>query len=269
MKLSGCQSLKQVPDMSGAPNLKKLYLDLCKNLVGVHDSVGFLENLEDLNLNRCTSLRFLPSGINLPSLQTMTLRNCPSLKSFPEILGKMKKMTYLCLSDTSISELPFSIGYLVELTKLSIDRCNKLIELPSSIFLLPKLEDLEAYSCKGIAQIRGKSQAMSSDVRNDSPLLFRRDVDFSFCYLSDEFLTRLFPCLHYVTCLSLDYSNITTLPSCINECHSLQKLTLNSCTELREVRGLPPNIKILQAINCRSLTSQSKRVCITEPCMIT
>lgn len=100
--------------MSGAQNLKKLHLDSCMNLVEVHDSVGFLEKLEDLNLNRCTCLRVLPHGINLPSLKTMSFRNCASLKSFPEILGKMENTTYLGLSDTGISELPFSIGLLEE-----------------------------------------------------------------------------------------------------------------------------------------------------------
>ncbi|CAI8587884.1 unnamed protein product [Vicia faba] len=260
MKLSGCQSLKQVPDMSGAPNLKKLHLDSCKNLVEVHDSVGFLEKLEDLNLNRCTSLSVLPHGINLPSLKTMSLRNCTSIKIFPEILDKMENITYLGLSDTGISELPYSIGLLVGLANLSIDRCNELLELPNSIFMLPKLKTLEAYSCKGLARIKkGKDhwpETTPSDVRSV--------VDFSFCHLSDEFLVTLLPCFHHVTNLSLDYSSITILPSCINACHSLKELTLNNCTELREIRGLPPNIKHVSAINCTSLTSQSKEMLLNQ-----
>jgi len=254
MKLSGCKFLKQVPDISGAPNLKKLHLDSCKNLVKVHDSVGLLKKLEDLNLNRCTSLRVLPHGINLPSLKTMSLRNCAILQTFPEILAKMENITYLGLSDTGISELPFSIELLEGLTNLTIDRCRELVELPSSIFMLPKLETLEAYSCKELARIKkGKGRVrktMSSDVRSV--------VDFSFCHLSDEFLATLLPCLHYVTDLFLDYSSITVLPSCINTCQSLKRLTMNNCTELREIRGLPPNIKHLSAINCTSLTYQSK-----------
>jgi Leucine-rich repeat (LRR) protein len=245
--------------MSGAPNLKKLHLDSCKRLVKVHDSVGFLRKLEDLNLNRCTSLKILPHGINLPSLITMSLRNCTTLKNFPEILGKMENITYLVLSDSGICELPLSIGLLVGLAKLAIDRCNKLLELPSSIFMLPKLEALEAYSCKGLVRIKkGKVQLRetSSDVRSV--------VDFSFCHLSDEFLVTLLPCFHCVTNLSLDYSSITILPSCINVCHSLEELTLNNCTELQEIRDLPPNIKHLSAINCTSLTSQSKKMLLKK-----
>ncbi|XP_045810954.1 TMV resistance protein N-like [Trifolium pratense] len=269
MKLSKCQSLKQVPDMSGAPNLKKLHLDSCKNLVEVHDSVGFLGKLEDLNLNRCTGLKILPRGINLPSLKTMSLRNCTSLENFPEILGKMKNITYLVLSDSGICDLPFSIGLLVGLEKLTIDRCNKLLELPSSIFMLPKLDTLEAYCCKGLAQItKGKGQVLpetlSSDVINASSRLVPRYVDLSFCYLPYEFLATLLPSLHYVTHISLDYSTITILPSCINECHSLKQLTMNNCMELREIRGLPPNIKYLHAINCESLTSQSKEILLNQ-----
>ncbi|GAU42555.1 hypothetical protein TSUD_240310 [Trifolium subterraneum] len=172
----------------------------------------------------------------------------------------MENITYLVLSDSGISELPFSIGRLVGLANLAIDRCSKLLELPSSIFMLPKLETLEAYSCKGLARIKkGKSQLQettSSGVRSV--------VDFSFCHLSDEFLVGLLPCFHCVTNLSLDYSSITILPSCIKACHSLKELSLNNCTELQEIRDLPPNIKHLSAINCTSLTSQSKKMLLNK-----
>ncbi|XP_045810953.1 disease resistance protein Roq1-like [Trifolium pratense] len=273
MKLSKCQSLKKVPDMSGAPNLKKLHLDSCKRLVKVHDSVGFLGKLEDLNLNGCTGLKILPRGINLPSLKTMSLRNCKALKNFPEILGKMENITYLVLSDSGICDLPFSIGLLVGLANLAIDRCNNLLELPSSIFMLPELKALEAYSCKGLARIKkgkGQLRETSSDVKSVVEFSFchlsdeKSVVDFSFCHLSDEFLVTLLPCFHCVTNLSLDYSSITILPSCINACHSLEELTLNNCTALREIRDLPPNIKHLSAINCTSLTSQSKKMLLNK-----
>jgi Leucine-rich repeat (LRR) protein len=254
--------------MSGALNLKKLHLDSCKSLVEVHDSVGFLEKLEDLNLKHCTSLKILPHGIHLPSLKTMSLRNCTTLKNFPEILGKMENITCLVLSDSGICDLPFSIGLLVGLANLTIDRCNKLFELPSSIFMLPKLETLEAYCCKGLARIKkGEGQlteTIFSDVKNPSSLLIQRDVDLSFCHLSYEFLATILPCLHYVTNLSLDYSSITILPSCISACHALKKLTMNYCMELQEIRELPPNIKHIKAINCTSLTSQSKEMLLNQ-----
>ncbi|RDX94907.1 TMV resistance protein N, partial [Mucuna pruriens] len=259
MKLSGCKLLQEVPNMSGAPNLKKLYLDNCKNLVEVHDSVGFLDKLEFFNLNYCTSLRVLPRGINLNSLKTMSLRNCTSLVSFPEILGKMKNLRYLDLVDSAISGLPFSIGNLVGLTILNLKGCNGLLELPSSIFMLPNLVNLKAGLCKGLSQIqnnKGQDQeSMSSNVK---------EACFDHCYLTDKFLAALLPFLHNVTSLSLSSTNITILPSSISSCLFLTELILSDCNELREIRGLPPNIKYLSAVNSTSLTFESKQMLLNQ-----
>ncbi|XP_027359978.1 TMV resistance protein N-like [Abrus precatorius] len=268
MKLSGCQFLNQVPNLSGAQNLKKLHLDNCKNLVEVHDSIGFLDKLEDLNLNYCSSLKVLPQGIYLTSLKTLSLRYCTALKSFPEILGKMENTRYVGLSASSIRELPFSIGNLVGLAILSLERCNGLVELPSSIFTLPKLETLQVNSCEGLTQIKkDKAQELetfSLCVRDASSVLVEREARFSRCSMTDAFLATLLPCLHYVTVLSLRCSNITILPSSIKACQYLRILNLNECKELREICGLPPNIRYLSAINCLLLTSQSKEMLLTE-----
>jgi hypothetical protein len=52
--------------------------------------------------------------------------------------------------------------------------------------MLPKLETLEAYCCKGRARIKkGEGQVpetIFSDVKNASSLLIQRDVDLSFCH---------------------------------------------------------------------------------------
>jgi hypothetical protein len=86
--------------------------------------------------------------------------------------------------------------------------------------MLPKLETLDAYNCKGLVRIKKEKdqvwETMSSDVT--------RVVDFSFCRLSDDFLATLFPCLYCFTKLSIDYSSITILPTCINVCHSLKEV---------------------------------------------
>ncbi|XP_027362793.1 TMV resistance protein N-like [Abrus precatorius] len=268
MKLSGCNLLKQVPDLSGAPNLKKLNLDDCKNLVEVHDSVGFLDKLEVLNLDYCTSLEVLPRRINLTSLETLSLRICTSLKIFPEILGKMENIRYIYLNDSAIIELPFSIENLVGLTVLTLNGCNGLLELPSNIFTLPKLEILQANSCKGLAHVKKgnakEQETMSSNVRDANSFPFERNASLGHCCLTDEFLATLLPCLNHVTRLYLIHNNITILPSCINACHSLMELYLDGCKELREIRGLPPNIRRLSAVNCTSLTSQSKGMLLNK-----
>jgi hypothetical protein len=50
-------------------------------------------------------------------------------------------------------------------------------------------------------------------------------------------------------------NNFTILPECIKECHLLRELYLDKCQYLREVRGIPPNLKIFSAQWCESLTS--------------
>jgi hypothetical protein len=66
--------------------------------------------------------------------------------------------------------------------------------------MLPKLETLDAYNCKGLVRIKKEKdqvwETMSSDVTSV--------VDFSFCRLSDDFLATLFPCLYCFTKLSID-----------------------------------------------------------------
>ncbi|KAI4353226.1 hypothetical protein L6164_002192 [Bauhinia variegata] len=56
-----------------------------------------------------------------------------------------------------------------------------------------------------------------------------------------------------MTTLELCGSNLKILPECIQACKNLQLLNLNNCKQLREIRGIPPNMEELSAINCTSL----------------
>ncbi|KAK7274819.1 hypothetical protein RIF29_15918 [Crotalaria pallida] len=260
MNLSGCQLLEQVPDMSGAPMLRRLLLDDCNNLVEVHDSVGFLSKLEYLSAKSCKSLRTLPPAFNLPSLEYLSLERCENLKSFPEITGKMENIEQLVLCFSGINELPFSIGNLVGLELLDLRECYELSELPTNVFTLPKIKVFGAEGCERINQLdKGRDQEQQTRCSIEKIV-----ASFRFCSFTNEFFSSLFPYLHYVTDLLLDFSNITMLPTSINACHSLVKLSLNGCKELREIRGLPPNIKKLSALNCTSLTSRSKAILLSQ-----
>ncbi|KAK7274824.1 hypothetical protein RIF29_15923 [Crotalaria pallida] len=260
MNLSGCQLLEQLPDMSGAPMLKRLLLDDCKNLVEVHDSVGFLGKLEYLSAKSCKSLRTLPHAFNLPSLEYLSLERCENLDSFPEISAKMENMKKLVLCFSGIKELPFSIGNLVGLEYLDLNECYELSGLPTSSLMLPKIQVFWAAGCERIKQLdKGRDQEQQTQ---DS--IRRIEASFKFCSFTNEFFSTLFPYLHYVSDLLLDFSNIKMLPTSINACQSLIRLSLNGCKELREIRGLPPNIEILSALNCTSMTSRSKAILLSR-----
>lgn len=68
MDLSGCQSLKEIPDLSTATNLEFLDLTDCKSLVMLPSSIRNLKKLVDLKMEGCTGLEVLPHDVNLVSL---------------------------------------------------------------------------------------------------------------------------------------------------------------------------------------------------------
>ncbi|BFG23843.1 hypothetical protein CerSpe_101170 [Prunus speciosa] len=65
LNLSHSHSLVTTPDLSGVPNLEKLILKDCINLVVIDESLGNLEKLIFLNLKDCRSLMKLPTRIQL------------------------------------------------------------------------------------------------------------------------------------------------------------------------------------------------------------
>lgn len=121
-----------------------LCLDNCTNLIRIHDSVGFLDKLVLLNAQGCTQLEIWVHNINLSSLETLDMRGCLRLESLPEVLGRMEKLRDVYLDQTALDKLPFSIGNLVGLQQLFMRECQWMIQLPSSIHLLPKLEIITA-----------------------------------------------------------------------------------------------------------------------------
>ena len=50
--LGSCESIEELPELC-APNLKILNLQSCKNLVKVHESIGYLDKLKDWYLSDC------------------------------------------------------------------------------------------------------------------------------------------------------------------------------------------------------------------------
>ncbi|KAM5549066.1 disease resistance protein RPV1-like [Rosa sericea] len=159
IKLSGCDGLTRIPDLSGLTSLEYLKLSSCEDLVEVHPSVGLLDKLVILKLTYCQKLQM-----------------------FPEIEGDMKSLNHLDLSFTAIKELPCSVGNITGLKSLSLYRCDNLTDIPSSIFYaLQRLEKLDLQHCSYLVTFPTKSESLPPPPVFSTNLTSRLQVHLDYC----------------------------------------------------------------------------------------
>jgi len=235
-----------------APNLETLDLSLCKNLVTVHESFGFLDKLQAWNLDRCAKLQNLPNSLRLKSLKEFFLTDCSSLEKFPDIHLEMKCLENLDLSGSGILELPSSIGYLTGLKSLDLEYCHNLRDVPDSIYKLQLLEGLYIPTAK-LRPVCSSFDGFSGYgfLRLDC-LDFRRSKNI----VELDLLIKLdyFPALKH---LFLSGTNIVSIPESISKFTTLEILEINNCKQLREIPRLPQSIRLVNAKGCLSLDQQS------------
>ena len=256
LNFDDCNLLEQIPDVSDLPNLEKLSFQWCGSLVSVHNSVGFLTKLKILIAERCEKLRRFPP-LNLTSLETLELSHCLSLENFPEILGKMGNIRKLSLRRLPIKELPDSFQNLTGLQELELN-CD-FIQLSGNV-LTPELTSLCVVTFKEWKWVKSKEgeedvgSTVSSNVQS-----------FWGSYnLDDDFFSAVFPQLAQVKQLWLVRSNVSFLPECMKEFHHLNDLGVSFCKYLKEIRGIPPNLRKFRAVECRSLTSSSSSILLNK-----
>ncbi|XP_008245069.1 PREDICTED: TMV resistance protein N-like [Prunus mume] len=220
MNLRGCQFLEKIPNLSGIPNIKYLNLRECTLLFEVDGSIGFLDQLVQLDLGGCFNLTRFATTLRLKSLEELDLRDCKRLESFPEIEVEMESLWSLDISGSGVRELPSSIAYLTGLSHFRADYCENL-----------------TYQ-------KVNSQVSSSN--SELPL---------FPNLSkSDFLLPL-DCWYTLTELDLSRNNFVNLPICFSKFVNLQNLDLSDCKSLLEIpeQVLPPRVISVLLDNCTSL----------------
>ncbi|XP_027357333.1 TMV resistance protein N-like [Abrus precatorius] len=224
--LNKIRFIKSIPNVSGLQILEKLSFQHCSNLCRIHDSVGLLNNLKFLNAWGCKRLRCFPP-LNLTSLETLDLSHCLSLESFPEISVKMENMTELLLLESPIKRFPRSFINLTGLQTLIVTSCSTSDVvaplLRRDIVTMPKLSLISITGIEGCIvhnkEDEGEEKVSSSNVET---------ICMQRCNLTDDFFLLVnawFP-----------------------------KLYLHNCKHLQEIEGIPPNLKIFNAIGCTSMT---------------
>jgi Leucine-rich repeat (LRR) protein len=244
--------LTHIPDVSGLSNLEEFSTKSCKNLLTIHNSIGYLNKLKDLNAEECSQLRSFPP-LKLPFLKKLQLSGCKRLKSFPEILGEMQNVTVIQFYATSIEEFTLSFQNLTRLWLLLVEG-NGIHRLSSSILMMPNLWSVHASNCHLLLPTQNDTE-MSSKLKS---------LELHNCSMLDEFLPEVLTLLTNLTLLDLSRNYFTVLPECLKECRSLYNLCLDDCKFLREIRGIPLNLKLLSAKRCVSLTPASKSILLNQ-----
>ncbi|CAA0403325.1 unnamed protein product [Arabidopsis thaliana] len=128
MELSASTKIKDIPNLSRATNLEKLYLRFCKNLVIVPSScLQNLHKLKVLDMSCCIKLKSLPDNINLKSLSVLNMRGCSKLNNFPLISTQIQ---FMSLGETAIEKVPSVIKLCSRLVSLEMAGCKNLKTLP-------------------------------------------------------------------------------------------------------------------------------------------
>jgi Leucine-rich repeat (LRR) protein len=122
---------------------------------------------------------------------------------------------------------------------------------------MPVVVSIEEYEISPVPELLPLLPSTNTSDSNDGcfsrvfPKL--RTLDLKNCDLSESNFFRTFDCCSTLTELYLSKSDIVTLPPCISRFVRLKTLYLNGCKALKEILGLPPNVKRVEARGCISL----------------
>ncbi|XP_065618174.1 probable WRKY transcription factor 19 [Quercus suber] len=253
ISLASCEFITKLPEMC-CPNLEILDLEDCKNLIEVHESIGFLEKLKVWYLGHCSQLQILPSTLMLKSLEYFDLCGCSRLEKFPDIHPEMNCLKELDVGWSGITELPSSLLYQTGLHTLRILNMSKLRNflVGANKSQMREEEDIPS------ANLRLACNSFNNFL-GPTGFLCLTDLNLSRCPrikggLDSCMQPDYFPVL---TSLNLSYTGIVTIPESISRFTTLQKLEIRDCKKLWKIPRLPQSIRTVDAQNCNRLDTQS------------
>ncbi|XP_060671824.1 disease resistance protein RUN1-like [Ziziphus jujuba] len=220
IKLSHSQNLIKTPNFTWVPNLERLVLEGCRNLVEVHPSIGSLTKLRLLNLKDCSSLRSLPDFISMESLEICVLSGCSSLEKIPNVVGNMGNLSQFYLDGcgtTTKNQSKSTFQHLGD-HQLNIRKWNNLGCL---LFNIPNVTKL---------------------------CLRNRD-------LPEGAIPREINCLTSLQVFDVGRNKFINLTDRISQLAKLKFLGLAHCNLLQTIPELPSSIEYVEARDCSSLVT--------------
>ncbi|KAJ0794887.1 putative P-loop containing nucleoside triphosphate hydrolase, leucine-rich repeat domain superfamily [Helianthus annuus] len=248
-------------DLGLTPNLVRLDLRCCSDLVELHVPVGCLKRLTYLNLDNCTRLKSVSFIKDLESLENLNVSDL-HLKEFQNIIlcHTNSNLQQLDFSGNDTENLPSSIGNLHKLVNLSFRRCYKLKSLPGSICSLQHLRVLNFESC-GIEELPEDIGQLECLEELDLTRSKIKHLPDSICKLKNLKTLNLYCCkvcklpedvgqIDSLSNLDLRFSKIKDVPSTICKLKHLKELNLSGCFELEK---LPENLGDFETENLGDL----------------
>ncbi|WOH16552.1 hypothetical protein DCAR_0936108 [Daucus carota subsp. sativus] len=237
-----CTSLEKLPEeLVNIESLENLYIRNA-GLKNLPHSIHLLRNLVELKASRNSELITLPDNIcKLRSLKVLDVSECNNLKALPEDLGDITSLRVLRMRETSVSDLPGSIGNLGNLVELILNTNPNLEILPDAICNLRSLEILTLRFCEKLQELPGQMRKITS----------LRELD-----LCGTTMLKLESNQIPISLKTLDLScnDFTALPLGISQLTNLERLEVDGCTQLLSIEELPPNLKRLGAYGWPSMT---------------
>ncbi|KAL4605423.1 hypothetical protein ACB092_09G027700 [Castanea dentata] len=283
INLGWCLSIRKLPGLC-APNLERLNINDCENLIEVHEAIGSLDKLKMWDLNNCKKLKILPSSFRLKSLEDINLDDCVSLEKLPD-LGAPNLENLTMEYCQNLIEVHEAIGSLDKLKMWSLSNCEKLKILPSSFRLksleyinldgcisleklpdlgAPNLENLITSGCENLIEVHEaigsldklkrwelkdckKLQILPSTLRLKS----LEDIDLDGCVSLEKLPDLGAPNLENLTMNNC--KRLRILPSSFR-LKSLEYINLDGCISLEKLPDLgAPNLVELNIDNCENL----------------
>ncbi|KAH0660648.1 hypothetical protein KY289_029396 [Solanum tuberosum] len=216
--LSGCQKLKNFPEIQGNMELLSELLLARTAIWELPSSIGQLSNIRLLDLRSCENLVRLPASVcEMRKLKILILKGCSRLAIFPENLGDLNQLEELYAGNTSILQLPDSVGNLSKLKILSLRKGRKVKRQCARSLILPRM-------FHGLRELKS--------------------LDLSGCNLCDNQAAALMNVTSLLE-LNLSRNKFIYLPDISGRLSHLRYLNITHCQELKELPKLPKSIEEL------------------------
>ncbi|MED6114470.1 hypothetical protein PIB30_080501, partial [Stylosanthes scabra] len=246
--LSYSKQLIECPDLSGAPNLRQVWVNGCDKLVHLHPSILSRPKLEGLAVYGCTELKSLSCTTCSPFLKHVVAYNCPNMQEFSIPISKDTIDINLHLRSTPLKQLPSSIMLLRNLSNFSFPISDILMDLPERFTNQIILSNPNDHECDPVATLR---TIIPSPVFH-----YIRELKFDGCPGLTELPDNI-SLLSTVILITIHKINIMTFPESIKALPRLKVLFICHCERLQSVPMLPPSLEAFKVWDCKSLRTVS------------